>query len=244
MIDVESLPPAVARLLQAGEKPSAAVVSQLCHQAESVRPAIQELAASTALLRAPEPRCFAPLHALRLLPEMPHPDNVIAVLQQLPLPLDETSHVAAVRWARDAINIIAEHGPDVLPLLWAWADDESHPTHSRGAAVHAALFIVQAHPATAAEVRRAVSERFVAYLAAGATDTLYMTFLAHAAVTLQLREHYTALMGAYKVGQIDHTLMPAATARQAIYGQSDREPFVPVGFWERYSHDDDEDKED
>ncbi len=240
MTDIAHMPPLVARLLQANATPNRALIEQLCRHTDSVLPAVRALAANVALLREREPRCYAPLHALRLLPAMPHPDNVSAVLHCLPLQLDEASHVAAVRWARDSIGVLVMHGRVALPVLWAWVDDDSSTTPQRGAALEALLSLAQGFPATRAEIATGISARFTAYLAAHAPDTLYMTFLAHTVVGMQLCEHYTALMGAYKAGYVDRALLPAAVARQAMYGQADSEPFVPLTFWERYTQDHDE----
>ncbi|NJO83684.1 MAG: hypothetical protein HC828_13345 [Blastochloris sp.] len=143
----------VRQLQIAGERPTTELVDQIIAAGAEARQPVLELATRIELLYKDEPECWAPLHALRLLAELP-PDLSIAgpLLERVPVELRDDEDELSQMWGGEVISVTARCGEEGIPFFWAWAEDtEQHPI-SRGAALTALVHVANATPTRQAEL--------------------------------------------------------------------------------------------
>lgn len=220
----------VQQLKRAGLRPTEQLVERIQAYDSAARDALLRLATDKTSLREPAPVCWGPVHALRLLGEMPDPTIITPLLDTVPVEV-YTRGDAAEYWASEVLEIIATCGAAAIPVIWSYADDTSHTERSRGAAVQA-LVLVVVH---ATEARESVVVETRTRLAT-CDDPLMGAFLVNTLAQLGVAEAYQEVMVAYREGRVDTEVMPAATARQLLLsGKADMS--LHHTFWERYTID-------
>jgi hypothetical protein len=204
----------------------------LSHGDDAREPLI-ELATSTHKLHEPEPGCWGPLHALRLLGEIPDISMLPPLLGALPVEIRDEHDQATELWAAEVLDIASECGPDAIPLLWEWVSDQSHGTYSRGSALHTLVYIayrwIDYCDPIVEEARARLRQQ---------PDMTETTFLAFLLANLTVADAYNEVMTAYREKRIDTEILPAARARQMILsGVEPADYTTRFEFWERYEFD-------
>lgn len=222
----------VRQLSRVGLRPPERLVQQIIAHGPAARAALLELATDIAALHTRMPEMLGPLHALRLLGELPDVTIIAPLLEQLPVPVWNDEDVPSRLYATEVLQIIARIGAPAVPVLWAYADDETHPAMARSAAVSGLSFVATVAPevrdAIIAEVRRRLELE-----ASEPVTTGLVTVLAE----LGDQESYRAVMAAYRAGRVDQTQAPAAAARQFLLSGGRRDlTCVNHPLFERYDH--------
>lgn len=204
----------VRQLSRVGLRPSKRLVQQIVARGPEARAALLDLATDIAALHDKLPTALGPLHALRLLGELPDVANIVPLLEQLPIPIyDDDEDVPAQMYAREVIQIVGRIGAPAVPVLWAYTDDVSHSAMARSAAVSALSWVATAAP----EVRDTVIAEARRRLASE-TDEPVTTGLVTVLAELGDKESYKPIMAAYRAGRVDQSKAPAAAARQFLLG--------------------------
>ncbi len=203
----------VRQLSRVGLRPSERLVQQIVAHGPAARAALLELATDLTALHGDLPEALGPLHALRLLGELPDVAIIAPLIEQLPIPTYGDEDVPAQLYASDVLQIIGRIGAPAVPVLWAYADDQRHPARARSAAVSALSWVVTAAP----EVRDAVIAEARRRLATE-TDEPVTTGLVKVLADLGDQESYKPIMAAYRAGRVDQAQAPAASARQLLLG--------------------------
>jgi hypothetical protein len=223
----------VHQLEHAGMRPSRSVVQRLLSRGDEVRAPLIELATSTHKLHEPEPVCWGPLHALRLLGEIPDISMIAPLLSALPVEIRDEYDQATELWAAEVLDIVSECGPDAIPLLWEWISDQSHGTFSRGSALHTLVYIAYRwsdyFDPIVEEARARLRQQ---------PDMTETTFLVFLLANLTVADAYNEVMAAYREKRIDTAILPASQARQMILsGVEPADYTTRFEFWERYELD-------
>jgi hypothetical protein len=204
----------VDQLRRVGLRPSPRTTEAIL-QRDDAKAALLDLALDTASLNDPEPGALGPIHALRLLGELPAGDSAGAILGRLPLPFpaDEPPTQAAYLWAQEAPQIIARWGDAALPEVLAIADaDDSLPVR-RGAAYATLSYLATATPDLREQVITELRDRL-----ARESDATARGYAVAGLAQLGAREAYTEIMAAYRDKTVDREVMTAADARQLLLG--------------------------
>lgn len=219
----------VGQLKQAGLRPSERLVERILSHGVDAREPLIALATETALLYEAEPLCWGPIHALRLLGEVPDAAMIEPLLRMTPVTIRDEDDQAPELWADDVLEIIARCGAVAIPHLWAWAADETHSYRSRGAALHAMAHVVYSAP----EARDDVVQEARARLSQ--TEDMDMTtFLVYLLASLGIADAYQDVMAAYKAQRVDTQMIRASAARQLLLGKVNEEDFAQHTFWQLY----------
>jgi hypothetical protein len=223
------------QLSEAGLRPKEHLVKQVVAQGEAAVPALTQLAIAFGDLHEEEPLCYGPIHALRLLGEIGSPAAVAPLLSALPVPVyepDEESgyvDVPGTLWGSEVLQIVAHCGAEIEPFLWAWADDEQNSPVSQGAALQGLAYV-----AVLRDGRTAIIDEARRRLAQGGPPTV-MAGLINLLADLGDKASYSAIMAAYRAGQVDQSRMAAASARQLLLSGGRRDlTCVNHSLWERY----------
>jgi hypothetical protein len=222
----------VRQLSRVGLRPDERLVRHILDQGAAARAELLGLATNIAALHEPLPACLGPLHALRLLGELPDQAIIRPLLAALPVPIyDPEKDVAAQLYATEVLQIIGRVGAPAVDLLWAIADDLDQGDSVRSAALNAlsyvAAFAPEVRPSLIASMReRLGDESQPAIVTAGAATVL---------AELGDVASYKAVMGAYRAGRIDQRRTPAAGVRQLMLGGGRGNlDCVKHPLWERY----------
>lgn len=223
----------IEELSRVGRRPPEHLVRQILATPDEARAPLVALATRKEALHAAEPACWGPVHALRLLGEIPDTSMVEPLLNTLPVEIRYEGDQAAEFWAAEVLEIIASCGTDIIPLLWEWSEGTTHSDNSRGAALHTLIYIGHNQPETYDDIAAEARARL-----AQSQDTTVTTFLVYLLSGLEVEAAYKEVMAAYREKRVDTEVLPAATARQLIFGrQMDKERLKPIPFWERYELD-------
>jgi hypothetical protein len=219
-----------ASLEQAGMRPPEKLIQRILeHDPAEIRAELLPLATRTEMLYQEEPACWAPLHALRLLGEVPDVDIIEPLLGRVPVSIRYEGDQPPELWTQDLLEMIARCGTAAVPILWRWSEDASKQYRSRGAALHAVAYIAhttpEEHDALVARARHRLAE---------VEDKDNTTFLVYMLVVLGIADAYQEVMEAYKARRVDNEFIPAATARQYLLSNGQREDFTWHSFWELY----------
>lgn len=222
----------VRQLSRVGLRPDERLARRIVEQGAEGRAALLELATDIAAIHGELPGSLGPLHALRLLGELPDPAMIAPLLNGLPVPIISEQDVPARLYATEIMQIIGRVGAPAVPVLWAYADDEANKPSSRAAAVGGLAFVATYAP----ETREGIVEEARRRLAAEGASPLIsgvVTLLAE----LGDAASYKAVMAAYREGRVDQEQVPAATTRQFILGGGRRDlSCVNHPLFERYDH--------
>jgi hypothetical protein len=222
----------VHQLSHAGLRPDERLVQRILAHGEDARRALLDLALDVQALWDADPTTsLGPLHALRLLGEMPALELIAPLFDQIPLPvIDEEEDIAAVLYALDLNQIIARIGAPAVAALWAYIDAETTSPASRTAALGVlpavATYAPEVHDDVLAEARRRLAET---------KDQAIATGLVVVLAELGDAASYRAVIAAYQAGLVNQKQVPAAAARQFLLGggRSSLE-HVHYSLYERY----------
>jgi hypothetical protein len=222
----------VRQLSRVGLRPDERLVSHLLDRGDEARSALIALATNIPALHEEVPACLGPLHALRLLGELPDPSMIRPLLSALPVPIiDPERDVAANMYANEILQIIGRVGAPAVPVLWQIADDASVIEQSRGAAANALAYVAAYAPEVRDEVIAEARRRLADEALPSVTISGAVTLLAE----IGDAPSYKAVMAAYRAGKVDQAHMPAAAARQLLLGGGRQDlKCVTHPLWDRY----------
>ena len=222
----------VRQLSRVGLRPDERLVGRILEHGAEARPALIALATDTEALHGELPAALGPLHALRLLGELPAGEIIAPLLGTLPLQIYGEQDVPARLFATEVLQIIGRIGAPAVPLLWAYADDPANSESSRVAAVGALSLVTAYAPETRDQVLAEARRR----LEQGDEPTA-LTGVVTLLAELGDAESYKAVMAAYRDGRVNKEQAPAATARQFLLGGGRRDlSCVSHPLFERYDH--------
>lgn len=222
----------VRQLSRVGLRPEDRLVQRIVEHGPAARSALLALATTIDALHEELPAALGPLHALRLLGEVPDVAIIAPLLQALPVPIYDEQDVPARLYATEVLQIIGRVGEPAEAALWAYADDEANPESSRAAAISALAYVATYVPATR-EAIVAEARRRLALDRSVPLTTGVVTLLAE----LGDAASYQAVMAAYRMGRVDKDQAPAAAARQFILGGGRKDlTCVSHALAERYDH--------
>jgi hypothetical protein len=220
----------VKQLRREGLRPSESLVRTITKAGQAAVGPLLELATEVDLLHEDEPQCFAPVHALRLLGELRPVEVIQPLLREFPIELDYAEEELPQMWADEVPQIIGHIGAAAIEPLWRIADDDSWHIAARSGALMALAYATQADPQLHDAVVAGLRERLER-----ATDRPLTTHLAVALANLGVQGIYGDIMGLYREGRIEQTILPAAAARQLLLSDgAKRLNCVNHPLWERY----------
>lgn len=206
---------AINRLRQAGLRPPQASWDAVLQLGTAAIPSLLDLALDTALLKGSEPAAYAPIHALRLLGQLPAGEHAERVLREAEH-VDETAGEASFVWYSDLPQIVASWGAAAMPGIRNVWDDAAAVSVVRSAAAEAMSYAVAVEPALRAEVIESLRRQL-----ATEPDASVGGNIVAALANLRAAEAYSEVMAAFRRGAVDREIMNAGTARQLLLGQQE-----------------------
>jgi hypothetical protein len=223
----------VRQLSRVGLRPDDRLVQRIVEHGPAARAELLELAARIDDLHSELPGSLGPLHALRLLGELPDPEMIAPLLGVLPVPIYGDEDVPARLYATELLQIIGRVGEPAVALLWAYADDEANPEMTRAAAISGLPFVATYAP----NVREAVIAEGRRRLTLPDQPLPIVTGVVTLLSELGDAQSYQAVMAAYRAGLVDKDQAPAAAARQFLLGGGRKDlTCVSHPLAERYEH--------
>lgn len=219
----------VKQLDRAGFRPPEKLAQQILRAGDAARGALLELALRMDLLHEEEPTCFAPLHALRLLGELPSTDMIEPLLEQYPVELEHQDEVAPRMWADEAPQMIGRIGRDAVAPLWAIVDDQGRVVQTRGVGLQALAYAATLDPSLREETVAGMRERL------GGDDKGLNAVLIHNLGYLGVSDLYADVMALFRAGKVETEIIAASTARQLLLTPDEKRlACVKHPLWERY----------
>ncbi|NJN16724.1 MAG: hypothetical protein HC822_10845 [Oscillochloris sp.] len=220
----------VRQLSRVGLRPEPRLVERILANGAAARPELLKLAMHIEALHDEDiNKALGPLHALRLLGEVPDAAIIEPLLSNIPLEVYDDEDVPTQLYGAEILQIIARVGAPAIPILSAIADDPARSEMQRLAAVRALAYVAAYVPEVRDEVISFCRERM---------ESVDLVSAA-AAVLAELadKESYQAIMAAYREGRIPQEYTPASAARQYLLGGGRKElNCVAHPLWERYDH--------
>jgi len=221
----------VRQLSRVGLRPDPRLTDQIVARGDEARAELLRLATDVEALHGELPGALGPIHALRLLGELPDPAIIAPLLGALPVPVLGEEDVPARLFATEVLQIVGRVGAPAVAPLWATADDPEQGETQRAAAVQALSYVATFAP----EVREAVVAEARRRLADEAQPEAIRTGAAVILAELGDSESYKPIMAAYRAGTIDQGKAPAGAARQFLLGGGRKDlTCVSHPLWERY----------
>jgi hypothetical protein len=222
----------VRQLSRVGLRPDERLVKRIVEYGPEARPALLELARDTEALHSDMPAALGPLHALRLLGEVPDVSMIAPVLSLLPIQVYGDQDVPSRLFATEVLQIVGRVGAPAVPALWAYADDEANSPGSRAAAANSLAFVSTFAPETRDEILAEARRRLES-----AETPEAMTGVVTLLAELGDAPSYKTIMAAYREGKVNKEHAPAATVRQFLLGGGRRDlSCVNHPLFERYDH--------
>ncbi len=222
----------VRQLSRVGLRPDDRLIKRIVAEGPAARAELLRLATDIDALHSELPGALGPVHALRLLGELPDVEIIAPLLGALPVPIVDDDDVPARLYATEVLQIIGRIGAPAVPALWAYADDEANPELTRAAAIGALAYVATYAPEVRDEVLAEARRRLALDMPVPLT-TGVVTLIAE----LGDAPSYQAVMAAYKAGRVDKNQAPAAAARQFLLGGGRRDlTCVNHPLAERYDH--------
>lgn len=221
----------VRQLSRVGLRPEERLVRHILDYGDAARAPLIAMATHMEALREPLPASLGPLHALRLLGEIPDVSMIEPLLDTLPVPLSHPEHDVPGRlYALEILQMIGRIGAPAVPVLWDIGDDETRSDIVRGAAINALSWLAAYAPEIRDEIVTEARRRL-----ATCTSSVIGTGVVTVLADLGDKESYKAIMAAYHEGRVDQHKAPAAAARQFLLSGG-RNDLVCVRhpLWERY----------
>lgn len=219
----------VKQLDRVGVRPPEKLVQQILRSGDAARGPLLELAVRTDLLHEEAPTCFGPLHALRLLGELPSVGMIAPLLAQYPVELQYQNEVAPQMWAEEAPQMIGRIGREAVEPLWEIVDDTGRPVQMRGVALQALAYAATLDPSLRDATVAGMRERL------GGDDRGLNAVLIHNLGFLGVSDIYADVMALFRGGKVETEIVHAATARQLLLTPDEnRLACVRHPLWERY----------
>lgn len=222
----------VRQLSRVGLRPDERLVGHILDRGDEARAELLRLATNIPALHEELPASLGPLHALRLLGELPDVSMIAPLLAALPVPiLNPEGDVPAQLYATEVLQIIGRVGAPAVEPLWSIADDASQSVAARGSALNALAFVVTYAPErrdeVVAEARRRMAQEDV--------DPVVLAGVVSLLAEVGDAESYRPVMAAFRSGKLDQSRIPAAAARQLLLGGGRKDlSCVNHPLWERY----------
>lgn len=203
----------VGQLRRAGLRPSERQWAIIREAGPAAVPFLLELALDDATLVGSEPAAFGPVHALRLLGELPAPEPTVIerLLQVKPLPEEALDKEAPYIWQRDLPQIIGRWGRASYEPARQLLLDTAADADQRGLAAETLGFAVEIDGELREEVVALLRDRLLAE-----EDPYVMAMVVAMLGHLGVSEAYADVMAAYRRGAVDKTVISAADARQLL----------------------------
>ncbi len=205
----------IKHLRQVGLRPGAATWEAILALGPAAIPPLLELALDLDLLRGKAPTAYAPLHALRLLGQLPAGVEAERLLRPT-VPEGEQGSDAAFLWDNDRSQIVGGWGTAALPGIHGVIDDQTAPVARRCHAVEALSFAAEADPAARGAVVTALHSLLLTE-----SDPEVMGFVVQALADLNVTAAYADVMAAFRRGAVDKKVISARDARQQLLGDED-----------------------
>lgn len=214
----------VEQLPRAGLRPSDRQWELIRSEGVTAVEPLLALALDVGALNQPEPAAFGPLHALRLLGELPAPGPaaIERLLKTFPA-VDDASQQATFLWWQELPQIVAHWGRPALEAARQVLLDPDAGSEQRAVAAESLAFIVELNPELRGEVTELLRERL-----ANEADPYVMAHVVEALSNLGVHTVYSAVMDAYKRGVVDKDTFPASEARQRLLNPKNRNALVCV----------------
>lgn len=206
----------VRQLRQAGPRPSDAVVRDIVRSGDAAFRPLLELATDLDLFDEDAPLTYAPLHALRLLGELPKPEMIEPLLREYPIEIEGEWDELPRAWASEAPQIIGRLGAEAVEPLWHVVDSAEWG-EARPVAVVALNCAVIKDPSLRDAVVEGLRQRL-----RETDDTTLRTAVAIGLGNLGVAEEYGEIMGMFREGKIDKSILSAGVARQLLLSGGDR----------------------
>lgn len=220
----------VRQLRKAGQRPAERLVATILRSGPAARRHLLALATEVELLHADEPECYAPLHALRLLGELPDLELIEPLLAQVPLALYYEDENLPQLWGQEMPQVLARIGAPALGALWAAADDPERNLSQRAMALVALGYLSAAAPEQREAVAAGLRERL-----AGFDEPTLTAYVLIAMADVGMPEIYPEAMRLFREGKVNQSILPPGLARQMLLAQSKgRVQCVTHPLWERY----------
>jgi len=208
---LETANTSVRELRTAGPRPSDQLLQRILKTGDAAFAPLLELATSLELFDEDEPTLFAPLHALRLLGEMPKAKMISPLLSQFPVKAYADWNDLSLTWSHEVPTIIGRLGAAAVEPLWQVFDDQTGTNESRGVAMIALNCTVVFEPTLRESLIAAIDQRM-----ASIEDDMERTLLVIGLANCGLAERYSEIMALYRENKLDKELLPAASARQLL----------------------------
>lgn len=201
----------VRQLRKAGVRPNEALVRQIMKLGEAAFPPLLELATDLLLFEEEEPLMFAPIHALRLLGELPQVAMIEPLLREYPVEYYDEYDEMPQLWATEVPQMLGKLGAAAIEPLFAVADSDAWAIEARAVAIiglaNAATFAPEQRDAVIAGLRERLQT---------SDDTTMLTNAATGLASLGVADAYGDVMARFRAGKIDKERFAAATARQLL----------------------------
>jgi hypothetical protein len=209
MTDIEHV---VSQLRRVGLRPSERQWEIIREAGTTAQPALMELALDVNLLTQPEPASLGPVHALRLLAELPAPaaETIDRLLRAVP-PDTDLSEQAAFIWWQELPQIVARWGRPSYEVAREVLLDETAGKEQRALAAETIGYTV--------EIDNTLRNDAIAFLRERLgieSDPYVMAHVIEALANIRAWKTYEDVMAAYKRGAVDKETLPAADARQRL----------------------------
>jgi hypothetical protein len=220
----------VKHLRRAGLRPGERLVRDILRAGPAAFRPLIELATDTELLHEEPPECYGPIHALRLLGEMPSVDMIAPLLSPLPITRNYADEQLPQLWLSELPQIIGRIGAAAIEPLWAIADDEARGIPARTVALVALAYVTVVAP----DMRDAVIAGLRERLSTSADPTIN-AYIVTALGDMGVQDVYADVMKLYREGKINQRIVPPGTARQMLLSKRDtRLNCARHALWERY----------
>jgi hypothetical protein len=221
----------VKQLRRAGPRPAEHLVRHILQGGAGAVGPLLALALDTDLLHEDVPDCYAPIHALRLLGELPSTEIVAPLLRVFPIEQEYVDEELPVLWADEAAQMIGRQGASVVEPLWAVVDDPDWDMVGRGVALMALTYASNVAPEIRDDVVQGALERLER-----SDDERMTAHLISALSSMGIGSAYQQIMELYRAHKVETSIIPPATARQLLLaaGPATRLECAKHPLWERY----------
>ncbi|KAB8140132.1 hypothetical protein F8S13_25130 [Chloroflexia bacterium SDU3-3] len=207
----------VQKLRRAGLRPSEALIHTITRSGAAAFAPLLELATNFELFDGEEPEIFAPIHALRLLGELPQLAMIEPLLRKYPVATYGEWDELPRLWATETPQIIGRLGAAAHPALWAIVDSaEWEPT-----ARTMATIALSNTTAVAPELRQPLIEAYRERMR-GSEDMVVRTNAVVGLTGLGSSEDYQEIMALYRGSTVNKGVVAASTARQLLLGGGEK----------------------
>ena len=220
----------VKQLRRAGLRPSERQARDILRAGAAAFRPLLALATDTELLHEEAPECYGPIHALRLLGEMPSVDMIEPLLSPLPITRNYADEQLPQLWLSELPQIIGRIGAAAIEPLWAIADDEAWGIPARTAALVTLGYVSAVAPDMRDAVIAGMRERL-----SSSNDPTINAYIVTALGDMGVQDAYSEVMQLYRAGKISQRIVPPGTARQMLLTKRDtRLNCANHSLWERY----------